>query len=157
MEARHSNRFRVSVNTGPRSLVRFYLLYEELLQRRGGLYQYLVNISPHTKLSHFSLGVSITEQRNITYIAVPKLRRHEVGHNAEGSLDGADIIMSPTNPGKVTVSYNPNVKKLQHKLKSGKHPLQVRLKVINCFVLINYFSLFLSMKLTDLKWGEKSS
>eukprot|EP00092_Neocalanus_flemingeri_P002183 GFUD01002323.1.p1 GENE.GFUD01002323.1~~GFUD01002323.1.p1 ORF type:complete len:676 (-),score=217.81 GFUD01002323.1:157-2109(-) len=124
VEARHSNRFRVSVNTGARSLVRFYLLYEELLGRRGGLYQYLVNINPHQKLSHFSLGVSITEQRNITHIAVPELRRQEVEQNAEGSLEGADIIMSPTNPGKVTVNYNPNVKKLQHQLKSGKHPLQ---------------------------------
>ena len=137
--------------------MRFYLLYEELLARRGGLYQYLVNISPHTKLSHFSIGVSITEQRNITYIAVPKLRRHEVEDNADGSLEGAEMIMSPTNPGKVTVSYNPNVKKLQHKLKSGKHPLQVLLKVKHRFAVINYFSLFLSMKLTDLKWGEKSS
>lgn len=130
MEARHSNRFRVSVNTGANSLVKFYLLYEELLERRGGLYQYLVNINPHQKLSHFSLGVSITEQKNITYIAVPKLRRHaEVEQNADGSLEGADIIMSPTNPGKVTVNYNPDVKKLQHQLKSGtgkKHPLQVQ-------------------------------
>merc|ERR1719474_758148 len=124
VEARHSNRFRVSVNTGARSLVRFYLLYEELLARRGGQYQYLVNISPHTKLSHFSIGVSITEQRNITHIAVPKLRRQEVGENAEGSLEEATILMSPTNPGKVTVSYNPNVRKFQHKLKAGKHPLQ---------------------------------
>ena len=137
--------------------MRFFLLYEELLARRGGLYQYLVNISPHTKLSHFSIGVSITEQRNITHIAVPKLRRHEVEDNADGSLEGAEIIMSPTNQGKVTVSYNPNIKKLQHKLKSGKHPLQVLLKVKYRFAVINYFSLFLSMKLTDLKWGEKSS
>ena len=131
MEARHSNRFRVSVNTGARSLVRFYLLYEELLARRGGQYQYLVNISPHTKLSHFSIGVSITEQRNITHIAIPKLRRQEVGENADGSLEEADILMSPTNPGKVTVSYNPNVRKLQHKLKAGKHPLQVQLIVFH--------------------------
>ena len=130
MEARHSNRFRVSVNTEARILVKFYLLYEELLARKGGLYQYFVNISPHTKLSHFSIGVSITEQRNITHIAVPKLRRQEVGENADGSLEEADILMSPTNPGKVTVSYNPNIGKLQDKLKDGKHPLQVQL---NCF------------------------
>ena len=62
-----------------------------------------------------------------------------MGHNAEGSLDGADIIMSPTNPGKVTVSYNPNVKRLQHKLKSGKHPLQVMLKIINFFCIVKLF------------------
>jgi len=124
VEARHSNRFRVSVNTGANSLVRFYLLYEELLARRGGLYQYLVNINPHQKLSHFSLGVSITEQRNITHITVPELRRHDMEQNADGSLEDADISMSPTDPGKVTVNYNPNVKKLQQKLKSGKHPLQ---------------------------------
>jgi len=124
VEARHSNRFKVSVNTGARSKVRFHLLYEELLQRRRGLYQYLVNINPHVKLSHFSLGMSITEQRNITYIATPPLKRHMGEKNADGTLDGANILMSPTDPGKVTVSYNPDLKKLQHKLKEGKHPLQ---------------------------------
>ena len=125
MEARHSNRFRVSVNTGARSLVRFYLLYEELLARHRGVYQYLVHITPHQRLGHFSLAVSITEQRNITHIAVPPLRRQKEGPGAGGSLEGAEIIMSPTHPGKVTVNYNPDIHTLQRQLKLGKHPLQV--------------------------------
>merc|ERR1719357_1965795 len=68
--------------------------------------------------------MSITEQRNITYIATLPLKRHMGEKNADGTLDGANIMMSPTDPGKVTLSYNPDLKKLQHKLKEGKHPLQ---------------------------------
>ena len=33
--------------------------------------------------------------------------------------------MSPTDPGKVTVSYTPDVMKLEHDLRHEKHPLQV--------------------------------
>ena len=33
--------------------------------------------------------------------------------------------MSPTDPGKVTVSYSPDVRTLEHDLRHEKHPLQV--------------------------------
>ena len=134
MEARHSNRFRVSVSTEPHSVVMFYLMYEELLARKGGHYEYLVNISPMTRLKHFSVGVTITEQLNITMIAVPRLKTIQVEDrdSVGGTLEGAEIMMSPTTPGKVTVSYNPNIKKLQHRLRSVKHPLQVILSAEYC-------------------------
>ena len=38
VEARHSNRFKVSVNTEAETLVQFYLVYEELLSRHVGQY-----------------------------------------------------------------------------------------------------------------------
>ena len=44
VEARHSNIFRVSVNTAGRTSVRFYLVYEELLVRTAGRYTYTLNI-----------------------------------------------------------------------------------------------------------------
>ena len=44
VEARHSNIFRVSVNTAGRTSVRFYLVYEELLVRTAGRYSYTLNI-----------------------------------------------------------------------------------------------------------------
>ena len=47
--------------------------------------------------------------------------------NNESRVEGAEILMSPTNPGKATVSYAPNIRKLEHELRHEKHPLQVRL------------------------------
>ena len=38
---------------------------------------------------------------------------------------GAEILMSPTNPGKVTVNYQPDIKELEHDLRQEKHPLQL--------------------------------
>jgi len=124
--ARHSNRFRVSVNTSPHSIVTFYLLYEELLGRRGGVYEYTVNISPHQRLASFNLGVSVTEQRNFTRLEVPGLRRHmeQGAGNGEDKLQGASIILSPTHPGQATITYSPEPSWLEQQLKEGNQPLQ---------------------------------
>ena len=88
----------------------------------------------NTWLKHFSVGVTITEQLNITMIAVPRLKTIQVEDrdSAGETLEGAEIMMSPTTPGKVTVSYNRNIKKLQHRLRSVKHPLQVTVSVEYC-------------------------
>ena len=128
-------RFKVSVNTEPHTHVQFYLVYEELLSRVSGRYQYTVNINPQLKLSSYSVGVSITEMSDITHISVNRLSykrgpesKEATGDNhinEEEEVEGAEIMMSPTNPGKVTVNYAPNVKTLQHELRHEKHPLQV--------------------------------
>ncbi len=59
ISARHSNQFRVSVNAASRSSVTFYLLYEELLRRRGGTYSHVVNITPRQKLADFGIKVVV--------------------------------------------------------------------------------------------------
>ena len=104
----------------------------------SGKYEYTVNIMPHLKLSSYSVGVSITETNNITSIDVKRLSfRKEMtdsggnateeagGDEAEGELAGAEILMSPTNPGKVTVNYQPDIKALEQDLRREKHPLQL--------------------------------
>ena len=126
----------MSVNTEPQTSVQFYLVYEELLSRVSGRYQYTVNINPQLKLSSYSVGVSITEMSDITHISVNRLSykrgpesQEATGDNhinEEEEVEGAEIMMSPTNTGKVTVNYAPNVKTLQHELRHEKHPLQVK-------------------------------
>ena len=59
VSARHSNQFRVSVNTEARSRVTFYLLYEELLQRKRGIYEHVINLTPRQKLKAFGIDVKI--------------------------------------------------------------------------------------------------
>ena len=142
VEARHSNRwgeaaewmrcvycpllrFRVSVNTEAESRVQFHLVYEELLARRGGRYTYTTNILPQLRLASYSLGLTITETRAISSLAVRRLSlRPEAAAGGE-EVAGAEVLMSPTDPGKVTVSYTPDVRTLEHDLRHEKHPLQV--------------------------------
>ena len=57
ISARHSNHFRVSVNTEAHTSVTFYLLYEELLQRRAGIYEHVINLTPRQKLKDFAIEV----------------------------------------------------------------------------------------------------
>jgi len=121
--ARHSNRFKVSANTEPGSTVRFYLLYEELLRRKGGIYNYIINISPHQKLSNYTIDVNIVEQNNISRIHVPELKRHFMGGDEEaGELQDSAILLSPSEGGKARVTYRPNLDKLQAQIKES--PLQ---------------------------------
>ena len=114
------------------------------MARVSGKYQYTVNIMPHLKLSSYSVGVSITETTNITSIDVKRLsfRKEMTGggnvteeaggeeeekeeEEEEGELAGAEILMSPTNPGKVTVNYQPDIRALELDLRREKHPLQL--------------------------------
>jgi len=124
--ARHSNRFRVSVSTGQHSIVTFYLLYEELLERKGGQYQYVVNISPHQRIANFRLGLSLTEQRNITRLQIPGLKRQigQVEVDNDSMLRDAHIVMSPSHPGQATVNYKPDPGWLERELRQGRQPLQ---------------------------------
>ena len=125
-------RFKVSVNTEAETSVQFYLVYEELLGRHSGTYQYTVNITPQLRLASYSVGVSITETSQISHIDVKRLsfRRKEDSKEADvggesGEVPGAEIMMSPTDPGKVTITYNPDVRRLQTELRHQNHPLQL--------------------------------
>jgi len=126
ISARHSNKFKVSVNTRPQGVVRFYLLYEELLKRKSGTYTYLVNISPHQKLSDYSIEVDIMEQSNITRLTVPALKSHfikkQTKENSPDELKDAHITMSPSAGGSARVVYTPDVHHLQDKAREA--PLQ---------------------------------
>ena len=122
----------MSVNTEAETSVQFYLVYEELLGRHSGTYQYTVNITPQLRLASYSVGVSITETSQISHIDVKRLsfRRKEDSKEADvggesGEVPGAEIMMSPTDPGKVTITYNPDVRRLQTELRHQNHPLQL--------------------------------
>ena len=84
---------------------------------------------PQLKLASYSVGVSITETSDISHIAVRRLsfkRREDQEEDRDSDeVEGAEIMMSPTDPGKVTITYNPDVRQLQTELRSEKHPLQL--------------------------------
>ncbi len=128
ISARHSNQFRVSVNAAARSGVAFFLLYEELLRRRGGIYRHAVNITPRQKLAEFSIKVQVRESRNLTYLHVPPLSRHQLtsvdASSSSSSSDGplGTHVHRPSSSSAV-VTYRPPLKHLQERLRS-RHALQ---------------------------------
>lgn len=123
ISARHSNQFRVSVNTEAKASVTFYLLYEELLQRRRGIYEHVINVTPRQRLKDFAVEVEITENRKLRNISVPELRRHQVALNETQDLKPAEVMMDPIYNGHAKIHYRPNVEPLQRLLKSN-HALQ---------------------------------
>lgn len=72
--ARNSNRFTVSVNVEPQKKVTFNLTYEELLTRKLGQYNHVINLQPGQEVRDLQVRVSISETRNITILQVPEVR-----------------------------------------------------------------------------------
>lgn len=72
--ARNSNRFTVSVNVEPQKKVTFNLTYEELLTRKLGKYNHVINLQPGQEVRDLQVRVLISESRNITILRVPEVR-----------------------------------------------------------------------------------
>lgn len=58
------------------SKVDFNLTYMELLQRRLGYYEYILNIDPGQVVADLRVDVYIRESREITEVRVPPLKRN---------------------------------------------------------------------------------
>lgn len=110
LSARDSNQFSISANAEAGAKVEFHLLYEELLQRRSGLYHYQAHLNPPPGLQSLTLEVMVEEQRNLTQVAVPTIR--------DNSLEGEEkmveeVEMLREGPGRARVTYRPNMKDVE--------------------------------------------
>ena len=72
--SRDSNIFRVVVNVAARSKIDFNLTYQELLQRKLGIYEHVINIDPGQVVRDLQVDVYIRESREITLLRVPPIR-----------------------------------------------------------------------------------
>ena len=94
ISARHSNHFRVSVNTEAKSNVVFFLLYEELLHRRSGRYEHVINLTPRQKLKDFD-------------IEVDRLTLQKVGSSFWLPLSKISLLLSNSEKGKKKKAADP--------------------------------------------------
>ncbi|XP_026466177.1 inter-alpha-trypsin inhibitor heavy chain H4-like isoform X2 [Ctenocephalides felis] len=74
LSARDSNRFTVDVSVPATQKATFNLTYEELLSRRVGVYNHVLNLNPGQIVKEMSVDVFIDENRPITTLRVPELR-----------------------------------------------------------------------------------
>ena len=66
--------FKIQVNVAAESKVEFSLTYQELLQRRLGLYEHVINIDPGQVVHDLKVMVTIRESNKIILLKVPELR-----------------------------------------------------------------------------------
>ena len=72
---RNSNDFDVSVNVAAGEKVTFNLWYQEVLQRRVGHYEHIINIDPGQIVPDLKVEVHINESRPLTVVHVPPIRK----------------------------------------------------------------------------------
>ncbi|XP_064080416.1 inter-alpha-trypsin inhibitor heavy chain H4-like isoform X2 [Macrobrachium nipponense] len=70
---RETTRFRVDVTVTEQDEVIFYLTYEELLQRRLGVYSHKVNVHPGYPVRDLLVDITIHETRDISVLKVKKV------------------------------------------------------------------------------------
>jgi hypothetical protein len=75
LRLRETNQFRVTLKVGPGDGVTFNLTYQEILERRLGYYDHVLYIDPGQAVDDMRVDVSIEENRDITYLHVPPIRR----------------------------------------------------------------------------------
>jgi len=71
---RDSNIFSVSVNVEGGAKVVFKLTYEELLERRLGLYDHMININPGQIVEDFKISIEINESLPLSKLSIPELK-----------------------------------------------------------------------------------
>ncbi|XP_018570736.1 inter-alpha-trypsin inhibitor heavy chain H4-like isoform X2 [Anoplophora glabripennis] len=110
VSARNSNKFTVSVNVEPEAKVVFLLTYEELLERRNGQYEQVVNIRPGQIVKDLNVKVQINETRPLKFVRTPSLRSgNEISKN-EDKLDPSSDIQI-INSTSAVVKFNPDSEK----------------------------------------------
>ncbi|EPY76913.1 inter-alpha-trypsin inhibitor heavy chain H4 [Camelus ferus] len=65
---RKTEKFQVSVSVAPAAKVTFELVYEELLSRRLGAYELLLQIHPQQLVKHLQMDVHIFEPQGISFL-----------------------------------------------------------------------------------------
>ncbi|XP_063902787.1 inter-alpha-trypsin inhibitor heavy chain H4-like isoform X1 [Zophobas morio] len=108
LSARDSKTFTVSVNIEPESKTIFRLVYEELLQRRIGQYELVINVHPGQVVKDLGVQVYINESRPLTYVKTPSLRTgNEISKNDENLNPSAQIDV--INKNSAVVKFSPDI------------------------------------------------
>ncbi|CAI6345355.1 unnamed protein product [Macrosiphum euphorbiae] len=106
--ARDSNKFTVSVNVEAESKVTFNLTYEQLLNRKLGIYENIINLQPGQVVKNLQVIVDIEESSNITTLEVPDIK---TANEIETTISKNKLAkISYESGNKATITWSPTVK-----------------------------------------------
>jgi len=110
VSARDSNKFTVSTNIEPEGKAVFYLTYEELLDRKDGFYELVINIHPKQLVKDLNVEVRINETDPLSFVKTPAIRSgNEISKEDNTKLNPAATITKDKNT--ATVKFNPDYEK----------------------------------------------
>ena len=106
--ARDSNKFTVSVNVEAESKVTFNLTYEQLLNRKLGIYENVINLQPGQVVKNLQVIVDIEESSNITTLEVPDIK---IANEIETTVSKNKLAkISRESGNKATITWSPTAK-----------------------------------------------
>ncbi|KAK0044428.1 inter-alpha-trypsin inhibitor heavy chain H3-like isoform X2 [Biomphalaria pfeifferi] len=106
---RHSNTFTVSVNVAAGSAVNFTLVYQELLQRKHGMYEYEINVKPGQAVEDFLIEVYIQETSKLKFVKTPALRNDSLVYNTV-EVQNELIVEDRPSPETSHIVFKPDIK-----------------------------------------------
>ncbi|XP_017779412.1 PREDICTED: inter-alpha-trypsin inhibitor heavy chain H3-like isoform X2 [Nicrophorus vespilloides] len=110
VSARDSNKFTVNVNIEPESKAVFYLTYEELLERKKGFYELVINIHPGQLVKDLNVEVDIDESRALSFVKAPQIRSGNEILKENDELDPRAQIDTPK-PEQAVIKFKPDYEK----------------------------------------------
>eukprot|EP00079_Xenopus_tropicalis_P023247 XP_012815492.1 PREDICTED: inter-alpha-trypsin inhibitor heavy chain H5 [Xenopus tropicalis] len=100
--------FKASASIPGRNKAVFLLMYEELLQRRLGMYEHTISIKPQQLVGRLSVEVNIFENSGITALEVPPLRNKQRSKNTDTISPPPSTAINQTN-NFARITFNPSV------------------------------------------------
>ncbi|XP_017771114.1 PREDICTED: inter-alpha-trypsin inhibitor heavy chain H4-like [Nicrophorus vespilloides] len=110
VNARDSNTFTVKVNIEPESKAVFNLTYEELLERKKGYYELVINIHPGQLVKDLNVEVDIVESRPLSFVRAPQIRTGNVILKDNDELDPRAQIERPKAE-QAVIKFKPDFEK----------------------------------------------
>uniref|UniRef100_H3ARB8 Inter-alpha-trypsin inhibitor heavy chain 5 n=1 Tax=Latimeria chalumnae TaxID=7897 RepID=H3ARB8_LATCH len=103
--------FQIAVSIPGKNRAIFLLTYEELLQRRLGMYEHTISVRPQQLVGKLLVEVNIQENSGITHLEIPPLRKGK--RSGSGRLiDNMSPPMSTTvkqTKNSAQIIFNPNI------------------------------------------------
>ncbi|KAK7490609.1 hypothetical protein BaRGS_00018212 [Batillaria attramentaria] len=104
---RETNSFKVEINVAALEKVTFNLTYQEVLERRLGVYEHVVYIDPGQLVEDMSVEVAIEENREITYLHVPPIR-NDLLTDVDLTAPQSDAQISRPAINRAVIRYTPS-------------------------------------------------
>jgi len=121
-DTRDANVFQINANIEPEEKVLFRLTYDELLERRFGLYEHVVHVQPGQVVDDFKIIININESLPISKLMVPEFKEsNEVDFDEKESSIASIKRDLDENPKRARIEFD-ITKDYQKKV--GKNGLQ---------------------------------
>ncbi|XP_046564724.1 inter-alpha-trypsin inhibitor heavy chain H2-like [Haliotis rubra] len=103
-----TNKFRLIVNVPGKAYLTFNLTYEEVLQRRDGVYTHSIYIDPGQPVPDMKIDVAIQDTRDITTLKVPPISGNSITDVDITENNNMAVIQRPT-PNSAYIRFHPTL------------------------------------------------